>query len=45
VTSSTILFEVFKKIGVEDLQVYIPDRQLDGYGLNKKLLKILLSKK
>ena len=45
VTSSTILFEVFKKIGMKDLQVYIPDRQKDGYGLNKKAIKDFIKQK
>ncbi|MCD6442189.1 single-stranded-DNA-specific exonuclease RecJ [bacterium] len=45
VTSSTILFEVFKKIGVKNLQVYIPDRQKDGYGLNKKAIKDFIKQK
>ncbi len=45
VTSSTVLFEVFKKIGMEDLQVYIPDRQKDGYGLNKKAIKDFVKQK
>ena len=45
VTSSTVLFEVFKKIGVKNLQVYIPDREKDGYGLNKKAIKDFLKQK
>ena len=45
VTSSAILFEIFKKIGMEDLQVYIPDRQLDGYGLNEKAIKNFIKQK
>ncbi len=45
VTSSTILFEIFKKIGIENLQVYIPNRQTDGYGLNKKAIKDFIKQK
>jgi len=45
VTSSTILFQIFKRIGMDDLQVHIPDRQLDGYGLNKKAIKSFIQQK
>jgi len=45
VTSSTILFEVFKKIGIKSLQVSIPDRQKDGYGLNEKAVKSFIKQK
>jgi len=45
VTSSIVLFEVFKKIGIKNLQISIPDRQKDGYGLNKKFIKNFIKQK
>ena len=43
VTSSVLLTELFKKIGLTG-QVYIPDRAREGYGLNKKAIDWLAKK-
>jgi len=43
VTSSVLLTELFKKIGLNG-QVYIPDRAKEGYGLNKKAIDWLAKK-
>jgi single-stranded-DNA-specific exonuclease len=34
VTSTTLLFRLLKKLGATNLHFYIPDREIDGYGLN-----------
>lgn len=38
VTSSALLFEVLTRFGFQDIEVYIPDRQLEGYGMNVEAL-------
>ncbi len=38
VTSTALLTKIFKKLGAK-VQVYIPDRQTEGYGLNKQAIK------
>lgn len=43
VTSSVLLTELFKKIGLTG-QVYIPDRVSEGYGMNKKAIDWLAKK-
>ncbi len=43
VTSSVLLTELFKKIGLAG-QVYIPDRVSEGYGMNKKAIDWLAKK-
>ncbi|MEW6407850.1 MAG: single-stranded-DNA-specific exonuclease RecJ [Patescibacteria group bacterium] len=45
VTSSVILTDFLKNVLGLSGQVYIPDRQSEGYGLNKKALDWLLYKK
>lgn len=44
VTSSTILFDVLKNLGLKPI-VYIPDRKNEGYGLNQNALKNLKKEK
>lgn len=44
VTSAVILTDFFKNVLGLSGQVYIPDRQTEGYGLNKKALDWLLTK-
>lgn len=44
VTSSVMLTEFFKILGLSG-QVYIPDRATEGYGLNKRAIDWLISKK
>jgi len=34
VTASSLLVTIFKKIGAENVDVYIPDREAEGYSLN-----------
>ncbi|MDO9028245.1 MAG: DHH family phosphoesterase, partial [Candidatus Roizmanbacteria bacterium] len=39
ICASAILYETFKVLGAGDLDVYIPDRFKEGYGLNLKSVK------
>ncbi|MFA6974054.1 MAG: single-stranded-DNA-specific exonuclease RecJ [Parcubacteria group bacterium] len=41
VTSSALLFQVLEKFGFVGVEVYIPDRQLEGYGMNVEALNFL----
>jgi len=41
ITSTIILKESIKNLGGEVREVYFPDREKDGYGLNRKALDIL----
>jgi single-stranded-DNA-specific exonuclease len=41
VTATALLFETLKNLGFEDVSTYIPDRQVEGYGMNKKALEYL----
>jgi single-stranded-DNA-specific exonuclease len=41
VTATALLFEVLSDLGFSNLTYYIPDRQLEGYGMNKKALEFL----
>ncbi len=43
VTSSAVLASFFKDIKV-DFEIYIPDREKEGYGLNEKAIKYLAKK-
>ena len=45
ITSLAVLYFVFKKLGAKNLVTYIPDREIDGYGLNEKLIKNLIDDK
>ena len=42
-TSSAILYKFLYDVGVKNIQIFIPDRQNDGYGLNSEGLKKLMS--
>lgn len=44
VTSSLVLTEIFKRVLGLSGQIYIPDRQKEGYGLNKKAIDWLIKK-
>jgi len=35
VTSSTLMVETLRQVGIEQVDVYIPHREKEGYGLNK----------
>jgi len=39
VTSATVLFKTFRKIGIKSPEVYLPDREKDGFGLNEAAIK------
>lgn len=42
VTGSVILYETFKKIlKVKDIEVYLPHREKEGYGLNQEVCKYI----
>jgi len=45
ITASAILFLTFKKLGAKKITVYIPDRETDGYGLNKKIVEKFIKDK
>lgn len=45
ITGTAVLYFIFKKLGAKNLVTYIPDRETEGYGLNEKLIKKLLTKK
>lgn len=45
VTSSAILFNTLENIGAKNVDVYIPHRETEGYGLNKKSIDILIKEK
>ncbi len=42
ITSSAVLYFIFKKLGAENLTTFLPDRETEGYGLNEKLIKRLI---
>jgi len=39
VTATALLVENLEKLGFADVIIYIPDRQLDGYGINAKAIE------
>jgi len=41
VTATALLFEVLQKFGHVGTEVYIPDRQLEGYGMNPEAISYL----
>lgn len=41
VTATALLCEVLENLGFDNLTYYIPDRQLEGYGMNNKALEFL----
>jgi len=41
VTSTFVLLKTFRKLGTEFVDVYLPDREKEGYGLNKNALDII----
>ncbi len=45
VTASAVLYETFRQLGLENIICYIPDRQTEGYGINKKALAYLAKEK
>ncbi|HAT74014.1 MAG: Single-stranded-DNA-specific exonuclease RecJ [Candidatus Moranbacteria bacterium GW2011_GWF2_36_839] len=45
VSSSAVLFETLTNLGLKKITCYIPDRQLEGYGMNEKAVEYLSEKK
>lgn len=45
VTATALLFETLEKLGFENVIVYIPDRQLEGYGMNMEAVEYLHKEK
>jgi len=45
ITSSAILLTIFQKLGVKDITTYIPDREIEGYGLSEKMVKEFIKQK
>ncbi len=41
VTATALLYECLKNLGFSDLTYYIPDRQLEGYGMNDSAIEFL----
>lgn len=39
ITSTIVLKQTFKKIGGKNISTYIPDRNLEGYSLNKEIIE------
>lgn len=44
VTASTILTSTFKKLGAKNVDVFLPHREKDGYGVNTNTVKMLKEK-
>ncbi len=45
VCSAVILMSALKELGAKNLEVYLPHREKEGYGLNKETVKELVRKK
>lgn len=45
IPAATVLTDLFKKVGFENFEVYIPDRHKEGYGLKKDVLKRMSEEK
>ena len=45
VPGAVILSDFFKKIGVENFEVYIPHRHLEGFGLNMEAVESFVKNK
>jgi single-stranded-DNA-specific exonuclease len=43
VTASALMHEALSEIGFENISVFIPDRQTEGYGMNETAIKYLAS--
>ena len=43
--SGTLLSTALKKIGADNLEIYVPDRDAEGYGLNKQAVKTFVQQK
>lgn len=45
VTASALLFETLKNLGFLEVEIYIPDRQIEGYGMNPSAVEYLSGNK
>lgn len=45
VTATAVLFEALEKLEFKNVVIYIPDRQLEGYGINSEAIKYLHGQK
>lgn len=45
VTATALVFETLERLGFENVSVYIPDRQVEGYGMNKKAIEYIKDQK
>ena len=45
ITSSAILLTIFEKLGAKNISIYIPDRELEGYGVSEKMVKKFVKEK
>ena len=45
VTASVVMFETLRLLGVQDVQIRLPHRVLDGYGMNKKIIQKCVAEK
>ncbi len=45
VTASALLFETLENLGFKEIITYIPDRQIEGYGMNREALNFLQKEK
>jgi len=41
ITASAVLWNLLKKLGLQNVEVYIPDREKEGYGLNEKAVRFI----
>lgn len=45
VTASTVLYDALKMAGIEDVQVMLPNRFTDGYGMSTKIVQRAISER
>lgn len=45
VTSTALVFDLLRSIGIKNLETYIPHREEEGYGLNQEAVSGLIKKK
>jgi len=45
VSSSVLMAESLKKVGIENVEVYLPHREKEGYGLNKQAIDFISESK
>lgn len=45
ITATALVFELLNKIGLQNVETYIPHREEEGYGLNKEAIDEIIKKK